>query len=1137
MDENNTVSTELSVSKSTSSEGINLAKLSSKIEQSNRNNHMTDHHHAVWPNNGDEYELKVEIVESSNPDAMANSIDDIDGILNNLENGERDGVDKYSDMVTSTNNVPGMIELSRSQEYVPEDIPDTFVTSSKKDTALSNSKAVVSEDDQQAVSSTTTFTPNAKGNSCLKEWFKGKKAKKVKDQACYICKKCKFICNSYSTMYSHIKLLHPCILLQSGNFLMKKQYDRVTGTSLLKRRFQGSFICQYCKFFTSSQTILVKHHRQMHDESEIYFSKTILKTASDAPLVPYPTEFDLKRRCLASLKSSNKGVKRCIFCSKHFQTDSKLSHHHRNYHYKEGPQKDLITGLYHCKLCVYQTVSVAGIRLHYRRNHFINALYAWNVTKLQDFFVEQDKLLKASSIPDALTDKLELENMSDILYHAATWSPEAATSDHFSVRPIPCVACEFSEKNVLALMEHYRLVHKDSYPRGFKQFILEYLKLYTKTVSVSKSNLCLPTGILGAKIDSNKTALQNYKFVCQLCKVQTLKFHEMASHFENIHPNVKYSISYIKTQKSNNFSYKSNCAIYKCELCEFLCEGTELNIIRHFRQHHPDVPYTEALLNTDLQKMEYSCRHCSFKGDCENMEKHYVKSHPSMDFFEDEVSVDASSSFPCKACTFTACSQVDLANHYEQKHLSEALTFCSLSHEGDSRYRCNLCLAILPTLTAITNHHTKHTNDSTEEMQGTVGCFCCKVCSRIFSISKHLWLHVTQLHLNLSKTIKISDLPRYVLEFGYFRDEDIQNVIEGSMNSKILKRGHSMPLGCESDIPNSNYPQLSTVKQNNETRSPNMTHIDHDAAELKAVTVRSVKKTPIVRCKFCTFRTSNGKNLCNHLQSAHKHDLSFRCFKCSEEFPTLLNCLKHHSRVHGLELEKNVAWDFLLNDISTLGHSDEKIKHVCSWCKYTGFSRALVMSHFNKSHVTSQDDKKSVHGTYFCKWCEYSSKKGTAIQTHIRRRHDRSLTLKSLSRYKVSKDNLSTKSSNKDVENVKKQCKAKGQKMLFKMVKECSIESDSDCSDKEDYESTHIRCKHPYRFPHVCKHCRTAYLCSTTFLKHCLKQHSDCYSASTAVQRICILPDPAAIPAMLKKLKTDYEVTNKKVSGCGMDSE
>ncbi|XP_039260960.2 uncharacterized protein LOC120337287 isoform X1 [Styela clava] len=986
---------------------------------------------------------------------------------------------------------------------------------------ISSTDVIVQSDEDTNIVSSTTHTFEFEGDS-----FKaaGRKIQR------YMCKHCDFVTEKYSSIYVHFKRSHPR-LAKAGSPL--RHYNRTFGFPQNKH-IPTLYACQHCNYITLNMRGFINHSSRKHPRRKVNpikqgspITTSVNKKYLEALFMSREEPQKNKRkiqRLLATYHADSKVVQEppqylstgCILCNQNFLSTAMLGQHYELCHSHQGPKKSQKTGFYHCKLCPHEALTRMTLYKHYASSHFMDAFYAWNVPYLEPSLMKKNEDLGRtediqvtnvthSDLYD--TKNIATENLDIFSSSTVQWNINDSTQNQISESRIPCILCDFSTINLVELLSHYQDCHEARYPKGLKSTLHTSLMLHVVRVNIPHTDSFYINPVSGASLDESPTIVEHYVYECQLCVFYCNDFQSMMKHFVENHHSVEECVNHVACRISTNVPKRVSNYFMECIECGYIdYSGSKDEMVIHLQQEHFVVSYEESFLTHPITERRV-CAHCSITTDVDFMQWHYAHVHNMNKMLwhnlELKLPILKQRPFKCSSCSFLSIDDVELAFHYQNEHSRKYLTFTTLS----DRYRCMQCPFITSKLSEMIKHHFEHDNSNAPVRSSTSKSnryLSCKHCGKIFGATSHLWDHITQCHCPISQLLCINDLSFHFIKYGFW-NEDISKSESG-------RKSNQLPF-------TNSVASTSDSNGTPEIESGNSSH-----------TSTSSDTGDRLLCKFCSYETGYHPSMSRHLISNHSHNVTFRCFKCDIEFSTIMDCIRHHLCIHGLRMTRPAAYNMLLNDVTKIPQS--RPKFMCAWCGYKAFSLSAVLNHFNAKHVTDQVTKKKENSDqyYSCHWCEYVTKNATSMRSHTSSKHNYAISYQSLRNFRIieSDSSFSSYSSEEEyspltkVRNRKSKFSLKSKRAKFTCVKHCSIDSDSDFSDSEVYKSTHVRCKHQVRYPYTCRFCMNAYVCATTFLKHCVNEHPLWCSTSTALKSITILPDPIAL---LSKSRFSKEIT------------
>lgn len=598
----------------------------------------------------------------------------------------------------------------------------------------------------------------------------------------YLCKHCGYATMTYSNIIYHLKYVHPKIATNGKIF---QHYRAISHPQGIKK-VPLMYFCPYCNYITLDIRHFMQHSNMAHPKRKANPYK------QGSPVTTAANRKYLEALCLAKEEPKKSKIKAhrlltmyhpdsrllqshvndapisCFVCKKRFPDGLTLSKHYELKHSQLG--KDAVTRNFNCKICTHICATRMGLYKHYSEAHFIDLYDSWYTPTPNS--VLRKKKNDTRKIYDHESAQEFLEKVDESLLSLLNF--EKATDMQIATYHIPCVACDFSSRNLLFLLKHYKQNHQGCYPKKFELFLTEKFTSYLKTFVVPRSVADLIEKENGVWISDNYQVLQYYEYTCNLCGLCFDWLSQIINHFKDNHQDTAFSLNYVKRCRSI-FPNTSFSSFLQCCIC-YHVEFTRINMAMHYREKH-------GMFNCDVEMDEvYSmaerrlCNDCSTIGNFDQLLWHHFEKHGDHQIAWANfcnVNDGCCTDLVCNVCNYNPSDDVDLILHYQSKHLAKALTYTYSS--PDNLYRCLHCGLEMMSLMDIASHCDFCLSRGQEASGEKFKYSACKVCRKVFTAQTTdatKWKHVVERHCSNSIPFTIYDLPSFTQKYGFWEIGD-----------------------------------------------------------------------------------------------------------------------------------------------------------------------------------------------------------------------------------------------------------------------------------------------------------------------------------------------------------------------------
>lgn len=594
----------------------------------------------------------------------------------------------------------------------------------------------------------------------------------------YLCKHCGYATMSYSNIMYHLKYVHPKIATNGKLF---QHYRAISHPHGIKK-VPLMYFCPYCNYITLDIRHFMLHSHKIHPKRKANPYK------QGSPVTTAANRKYLEALCLAKEEPKKSKIKAhrlltmyhpdsrllqshvndtpisCFVCKKRFSSGLALSKHYESKHSQLG--KDAVTRNFNCKICTHICATRLGLYKHYSEAHFIDLYDSWYTPTPNSVLRKKNNDTKKMYNHESAQEFLE--KVDDSLLSLLNF--ENATDMQIATYHIPCVECDFSSRNLLSLLKHYKETHSGCYPKRFELFLTKKFREYMKTFVVTKSLSDFIEKENGAWITDSHQIVQYYEYTCNLCGLRHDWLSQIVNHFDDNHPDTTFSLKYVERTRSiaPNTSFSS---FLQCCIC-YHVEFTRINMAMHYREQH-------ALFNCDVEidavfsmAERRLCGNCSKIGNFDAIQWHNFEKHghdkiawANLCSANDGYCAD----LLCSVCQYVPSDDVDLILHYQSKHVAKAITYTYSS--ADNLYRCLHCGLEMMSLMDIASHCDFCLSRGQDSPDGKLKYSACKECRKVFraeATDSTKWKHVLEHHSSNSIPFTLYDLPSFTQKYGYW---------------------------------------------------------------------------------------------------------------------------------------------------------------------------------------------------------------------------------------------------------------------------------------------------------------------------------------------------------------------------------
>lgn len=531
-------------------------------------------------------------------------------------------------------------------------------------------------------------------------------------------------------------------------------------------------------------------------------------------------------------------------------------------------------------------------------------------------------------------------------------------------------------------------------------------------------------------------------YCCKHCDYSHKSSRGVSSHYQKMHPYIRYTFKYILDQKDRS-------ATYRCLECPVEFAALD-DLKKHYDVYHPKAPDV-FIHRADQLDLVFKCFLCPYTSPKRSFLKvHYRREHAKEEINNPLMScsytsnntqkkssqslkftstsslnsaispkktqapnIDISRLSPlnpspvsntvdegmhhCKHCSFSNKSVVAMLVHYQKKHPSSGATIDQIKQASASTFPTADDQIQHVSPFKLTNSSLKTSNDAQEDLNKM---FFCQVCNYRHPSVKGVFTHQKKNHCDLNAT---------ALQIQFYTAE-VRRRFKKSFIPKYgsTSPGPGVPTGLGNfyfcQLCNYGHPTVRGVLNHQRVRHKNIKGnsrlILRHTMELCEKTLTSVGEVssnpfalplPIVEkgtekmnfCQLCNYSHSTVKAISNHQSSKHPTT------KASAQ-----EIRKYTAYVHEQTGKPQLVNKELPNS------STKSLPHIrslkCSKCHYTTPNLYLLKRHLMKNHQMKVKMSEVVNSAYrdgllepgyHCQWCVYSHPEANSIRLHCLKRH------------------------------------------------------------------------------------------------------------------------------------------------------
>lgn len=810
----------------------------------------------------------------------------------------------------------------------------------------------------------------------------------------YLCKHCGYATMSYSNIMYHLKYVHPKIATNGKLF---QHYRAISHPQGIKK-VPLMYFCQYCNYITLDIRHFMLHSNKAHPKRKANPYK------QGSPVTTAANRKYLEALCLAKEEPKKSKIKAhrlltmyhpdsrllqshinetpisCFVCKKRFSDGLEFSKHYESKHSHLG--KDAITRNFNCKICTHICATRMGLYKHYSEAHFIDLYDSWYTPTPNSVLRQKKNDMK--KMYDHESPQEFLERVDESLLSLLNFGNAADVQ--IAAYHIPCVACEFSSRNLLSLLKHYKQNHRGCFPKRFELFLTEKFQAYIKTFVVAKSVADFIEKENGAWITDNHQVVQYYEYTCSLCSLRCDWLSQFLNHFEDNHSDTVFSLNYVKRSRSV-FPNTSFSSFLQCCICHHV-EFTRINMAMHYREKH-------GMFNCDVEIDEVFsmaerrlCGNCSMVGNFDALQWHSFEQHGN-----DKVAWanlcsandGSTTDLVCSVCRYIPSDDVDLILHYQSKHFAKAMTYtysCT-----DNLYRCLHCGLEMMSLMDIASHCDFCLSRGQESTDGRIKYSACKVCHKVFTADATdttKWKHIVEHHCANSIPFTIYDLPSFTLKYGFWDiGETTSHESRRSMRSYRNARSHNLQASGFSDdgdvfgkggSDHGGTESEVSLRIGNVHSKRDIQHTSHEVGVMK----RSAQ----------SHNGNTGEGVFVDENSLRIDDNSTECVAVLKYFSENTN--SDHKKVEELKYNRSDSESTPLKVLSPESHDFDTIQDTEELLPFEDFGKNKQSTQNRsrtKQTARKSYSKKNTKSTMHCRYCSRIFVEENELETHLVNNH------------------------------------------------------------------------------------------------------------------------------------------------------
>ncbi|NXJ72417.1 ZN462 protein, partial [Rostratula benghalensis] len=494
-------------------------------------------------------------------------------------------------------------------------------------------------------------------------------------------------------------------------------------------------------------------------------------------------------------------------------------------------------------------------------------------------------------------------------------------------------------------------------------------------------------------------------YYCKHCDFSNKSARSVSTHYQRMHPNIKFSFKYILDPNDHS-------AVYRCLECYIDYTNFE-DLQQHYGEHHPEAM---NVLNFDHSDLIYRCRFCSYTSpNVRSLMPHYQRMHPTVKInnamifssyvvehqeglnTESQTLREILNSAPKSMATSTPVAHGTTVTASFNKSATKSFSLECENQKAPSVssvvvYDCDVCSFASPNMHSVLVHYQK------KHPEEKASYFRIQKTMHIASVDRDSALAQMSIDIGVSVSSKLSNLasqpppppqlpPDLAPELYYCKHCAYSNRSVVGVLVHYQKRHPEIKVTAKYIR---QAPPTAAVMKADELL-PGIQKLPVSVQQLSQGSSESSVNTPeneMFFCQQCDYGNRTVKGVLIHYQKKHR------------DFKANADVIRQHTATIRSLCDRNQKKSSGSLPAHTSGTEQDKTKLralKCRQCSYTSPYFYALKKHIKKDHPNLKATVTSIlrwafldgliEAGYHCEWCIYSHTEPSGLLVHYQRRH------------------------------------------------------------------------------------------------------------------------------------------------------